>query len=245
MLRKTVFITGASGGIGGATALKFAQNGYNVALTYRSGDTKALEKQISALGVEAKSYQLDQTNYDQICKVVKAVFSDFEYVDAVVLNSGKAEPSALLVDKTVEDIDEILNINLRGTILLARECLKYMIKARHGSIVTISSILGVSGGSCEAVYSATKAGVIGLTKALASEVAPCKIRVNSVAPGFIDTKMSSQLPETAKKRLIEITPLSRVGEPEDVANLVYFLSSDQASFITGECVTVTGGVTKF
>ncbi len=245
MLRKTAIITGASGGIGAATALKFAQNGYNLALTYCKGSTKSLEKQLESYGVEVRAYKLDQTDEKELAAFVRAVFKDFEYVDALVCNAGKAEKTALLIDKTISEIDEILSVNLRGTILLNREVGKYFIKQNHGVIINVSSIYGLSGGACETPYSAAKAGVIGLTKSLAWELAPYSIRVNAVAPGCIDTKMTQSYTDDDRTEIIANTPLARMGKPEDVASLIYFLASDEASFITGECYSITGGVLKF
>lgn len=245
MLRKTAIITGASGGIGSATAREFARRGYNVALTYCSHSTKALEKEIiKEFGVEAKSFKLDQTNEDNIQTCFKEIFASFDYIDAVVCNSGKAEKYDLLTKKTTKEIDAVLNVNLRGTILVNREALKYLTKQKHGAIVNVSSMYAYAGGECEAVYTATKAGIIGLTQALAVEVAPL-VRVNAVAPGCTDTKMIGGLDEEERANLIVQTPMKRMGQGEDMAKLICFLASDEASFITGECYRASGGVIKF
>ncbi len=245
MLRKTVIITGASGGIGSATAREFAKNGYNVALTYNTHSTKKLESELKKFDVEVKSFKLDQTSEENIKKCIKEIFASFSYIDAVICNSGKAEKVKLLSEKSTKEIDDILNVNLRGTILVNREVLKYMMPQKHGNIVNVSSIYGLTGGECEAIYSAAKAGVIGLTKSIAGEVASLGIRVNAVAPGCIDTNMTKGYNEEDRKSIIESTPLGRIGQPEDVANLIYFLASDKASFITGECYQISGGVVKF
>lgn len=244
MLRKTAIITGASGGIGSACAKEFARAGYNVALTYFSHSTKALEKEIKKLDVEVESFLLDQTDEKSIKDCFKKIFARFEYVDAVVCNSGKAERYEHLTQKSVKEIDAIIDVNLRGTILVNREALKYLTKQKHGNIVNVSSMYARAGGECEAVYTATKAGLVGLTRALALESAPY-VRINAVAPGYIDTRMNSAVSESERKELIEATPLKRVGQGEDVARLALFLASDNASFVTGECYYITGGVMKF
>jgi 3-oxoacyl-[acyl-carrier protein] reductase len=150
----------------------------------------------------------------------------------------------MLIDKPTETIDEIININLRGTILFNKAILQHFIDQKHGSIVNVSSIYGISGGSLESVYSACKAGIIGLTKSLSIEAAPF-VRVNAVAPGCIETKMTSNLTEIDKTCIIDSTPLDRIGKPEDVANSIYFLASEESGFITGEVLSVTGGVARF
>lgn len=245
MLRKTAIITGASGGIGGATAKEFARRGYNVALTYNKHSTKQLEEEIrKAFGVEVKSFKLDQTDEENIKTCFKEIFASFDYIDAVVCNSGKADKFDLLTKKNIKEIDSVLNVNLRGTILCNREALKYLTKQKHGSIINVSSMYAYAGGECEAVYTATKAGIIGLTQALAVEAAPF-VRVNAVAPGCTDTNMISGLSEEERKDLIEQTPLKRMGKGEDMAKLICFLASDEASFITGECYRSSGGVIRF
>jgi len=245
MLRKTVIITGASGGIGNATAKVFAANGYNLALTYNHGSTKELEDELKKYNVDVKSFKLDQEKESSISKCIKDITSSFDYIDTIVCNAGIAERGDLLTEKSTSEIDHILDVNLRGTILLNREVAKIFIKQKHGNIINISSVHGLEGASCEVTYSATKAGVIGLTKALASELAPYNIRVNAIAPAFIETNMTSCYTSKEKKEIIKRTPLGRLGKPEDVADAIYFLASDKASFITGICLPITGGVVKF
>lgn len=244
MLRKTAIITGASGGIGSATAIEFAKLGYNVALTYNKHSTKALEKELRNYDIEVRLFKLDQTHEEEITTCFKEIFSSFEYIDAVIINAGKSEKYDLLTNKSVKDIDSVLNTNLRGTILIAREAQKYLLKQKHGVIINVSSMYAQAGGQCEAVYTATKAGVNGLTRALALECAPF-VRVNAVEPGYIDTKMNSLVSEEEKAELIQLTPMKRIGTGEDVANLICFLASDKASFITGECYRISGGVMLF
>ncbi len=245
MIRKTVFITGGSGGIGQATALKFANEGYNIATTYLNGDTTLLQKQCEKLGVKFKAYKMDLRDENSVRNTFNQVFSDFEYIDAVVCNAGKADKEMLLSDVDTKNIDDLLFTNLRGTILCNQEAFKRFIKQKHGNIVNVSSIFGINGGPCEAVYSATKGGIIALTKALAVEGAPLKIRVNAVAPGYIDTKMTAHFSDEEKAKAVSVTPLSRIGQGDDVANTIFFLATDSSSFITGEVVVVSGGVLRF
>ena len=244
MLRKSVIITGGFGDIGKATAEKFAQNGYNIVLTYlNTFDTDFIEK-LKSYDVDVLALPCDQTNESSIHSFLGSVFKEFEYVDTFVACAGKAEPVQMLIDKPTETIDEIISVNLRGTILFNKAILQHFIDQKHGSIVNVSSIYGISGGSLESVYSACKAGIIGLTKSLAVESAPF-VRVNAVAPGCIETKMTSNLTDIDKTCIIDSTPLDRIGKPEDVANAIFFLSSEESAFITGEVLSVTGGVARY
>lgn len=244
MLRKTVIITGGFGDIGKETARKFAKNGYNVALTYLNSFDSEFLNELKSLGVEVLAMYCDQRSENDIINFVNSVFNEFEYVDAVVLNAGKSEEEKMLADKTTEEIDEIISINLRGTILFAREISKKFINQKHGNLIMISSVFGQTGGSMESVYSASKAGIIGLTKSLAVELAP-NIRVNAIAPGYIDTKMNNSYSKNTVKTVRNETPLERLGLPSDIANSIYFLASDESSFITGEVLTVSGGIIRF
>ena len=244
MIRKSVIISGGFGDIGKATAEKFAQNGYNIALTYlNTFDTDFIEK-LKSYNVDVLALPCDQTNESSIISFLGAVFKEFEYVESFVACAGKAEPVQMLIDKPTEIIDEIINTNLRGTVLFNKAVLKYFVNQKHGSIVNVSSIYGISGGSLESVYSACKAGIIGLTKSLSIEVAPF-VRVNAVAPGCIETKMTSNLSNVDKDCIVDSTPLDRIGTPADIASAIYFLASDESSFITGEVLPVTGGVARF
>lgn len=243
MIRKTVIISGGFGDTGKAIARKFASNGYNVALTYLSTFSTDFLVELKSHGVDVLALPCDQKNESDIINFVNSVFKEFEYVDAFIACAGKAENPELLTDKNSELIDDIISTNLRGTILFNREILKKFMAQKHGSIVNISSIYGISGGSLESVYAACKAGIIGLTKSLAVEAAPI-VRVNAIAPGCIDTKMTSNLSQTDRKFVVEQTPLARLGTPEDVANTAFFLASDESSFITGETIQVSGGAIK-
>ena len=244
MIRKTVIITGGFGDIGKATAEKFAKNGYNIALTYLNTFDAEFVTNLKKYNVEVFAMHCDQSSESEIINFVNSAFKDFEYIDTLVTCAGKAEETTMLTDKTTENIDNIININLRGTILFNKEVLKHFISQKHGNIVNISSIYGNSGGSLESVYSACKAGVIGLTKSLAVEYAPF-VRVNAVAPGCIETKMTANLSKVDKECVVDSTPLERLGTPEDVANAIYFLASEESSYITGEVLQISGGIVRY
>lgn len=243
MIRKTAIVTGGFGDIGKAIARKFAQNGYNVALTYHSVFDSDFIQEIKDYGVEILALPCDQKKENDIINFVNSVFKEYEYVDAFVACAGKAEPVQFLTEKSTELIDEIISTNFRGTILFNREVLKHFLSQKHGSIVNISSIYGISGGSLESVYSSCKAGIIGLTKSLSVEASPF-VRVNAVAPGCIETKMINNLSKSDKDCVVDSTPLDRLGTPEDVANSVFFLASEQSSFITGDVLEITGGAVR-
>ena len=243
MIRKTAIITGGFGDIGKAIAKKFAENGYNIALTYYKTFSNDFILELKNYGVEVLALPCDQKKENDIINFVNSVFKEYEYVDAFVACAGKAEPVQFLTEKTTELIDEIIETNFRGTILFNREVLKHFQSQKHGSIINISSIYGISGGSLESVYSSCKAGIIGLTKSLSVEASPF-VRVNAVAPGCIETKMTNNLSATDKDCVVDSTPLDRLGTPDDVANAVYFLASDQSSFITGEVLEITGGAVR-
>ncbi len=243
MIRKTVIITGGFGDIGKATAIKFAKAGYNVAMTFFNSFDDELIQKIEALGVQAFCLHCDQRHESDVINFVNSCFNEFEYVDCLVTSAGKAETECFLYEKTAEEIDDILNINLRGTILFNREVSKRFLEQKHGNIINISSIYAATGGSLESVYSAAKGGVEALTKSLSVELAPI-VRVNAVAPGIIDTKMNSNLTKDQINFARNQTPLGRLGTPKDVADAIYFLASDDASYITGEILTISGGAIR-
>lgn len=245
MIKKTVIITGASGGIGSATAVEFAKSGYNLALTYCSHSPTNLINNLKKYNVEIKSYKMDISKPKEISKVFDKIFTDFDYVDCLVANAGISERESMLIDKSDEDVAKIVSTNLTGTIICNRDCLKRFIKQKHGNIVNISSIQGKAGSSCNSVYASTKAGIIALTTSLAREVASFNIRVNAIAPGFIQTNMTANFSDKEKNYCKQKVPLGRLGNPEDVAYAIKFLSSDQASYITGEVLSVNGGVVAF
>lgn len=243
MIRKTVIITGGFGDTGKAIAEKFAANGYNVALTFLNSFDSEFIKKLEKFNIQVFALHCDQKSENDIINFVNSVFSEFEYVDTLVACAGKAETEGLLCEKTTSEIDEILNVNLRGTILFNREVSRRFLSQKHGSIVNISSIYAETGGSLESVYSATKGAINSLTKSLAVELAP-SVRVNAVAPGIINTKMNKDYSKEAISYAKNQTPLARLGNPEDVANCAYFLASDESSFVTGEILTVSGGALR-
>lgn len=244
MIRNTAIITGAFGDIGKATAEKFAKNGYNLALTYYNSFDAEFIARLKSYNIEILALRCDQSNESAIINFINTTFKEFESVTTFIACAGIAEQPSMLQDKETKIIDEIININLRGTILFNKEIIKRFFAQKHGNIVNVSSIYGISGGSMESVYSACKAGIIGLTKSLAVEYAPY-IKINAVAPGCIDTKMTINLTEKDKTEIINSTPLARLGTPLDVANTIYYLASAENTFITGEVISVTGGVVRF
>ena len=238
-----VLITGASRGIGAACARAFAEAGYDVAVNYRQSEEKAraLVEELRSLGVMAMCVQADVAESAQVNKMFETVTAEFGAVDVLVNNAGVSH-IGLLTDMTDEEWDRLIATDLSGAFYCSRAALPSMIRAHSGVIVNIASMWGEVGASCEAAYSAAKAGVIGLTKALAKEVAPSGIRVNAVSPGVVMTDMMRGFSDDDIKALKEETPLDTLGTPEDIANTVLFLASDKARIITGQVVSVNGGM---
>lgn len=242
-MAKHVLITGASRGIGAATARVFAAEGWNVALNYcRSRDQAlALAAELAAGGVEAVALEGDVSDPDQASALVEAAAS-MGPLDALVCCAGIALPQQLLTDTTDQQWRRVMGVDLDGVFYTMRAVCPHMVRRQQGSIVTVSSMWGVTGGSCEAAYSAAKAGVIGLTKAMAKELGPSHIRVNCVAPGVIDTEMNGGLDSEALAALAEETPLGRIGTAEEVAESVWFLAGGGAPFLTGQVIQPNGGI---
>ena len=241
---KTVLVTGASRGIGRAIAVAFGRGGANVALNYAGNEAAANEslglvKQAGA--ANARLYRFDVADPAACAAAVEAVLSDLGGLHVLVNNAGISIDQLVMRMKD-EDWNRTLAVNLTGTFNLVRAAARPMMKARAGAIVNVTSVVGEMGNAGQAAYAAAKAGQIGLTKAVARELASRSIRVNAVAPGFIDTDMTAALPEAARSKLSEQIPLSRLGTAEDVANAVAFLASDQASYVTGEVLRVNGGM---
>ena len=241
MIKKSVFIIGASSDIGKATALLFAEKGYNIIATYNSSPNSFKDLKNS---YNIKTIKMDITDIASIEKGFEQAFSNHEYIENIIICPGISEKEMMLIDMPNQTIEQILKINLLGITLCNKYAAKYLLEKKHGSIVNLSSVYGIDGGCCEAVYSASKAGIIGLTKALAKECAPY-VRVNAVAPGFIETKMTSHFNQEERENIASSIPLKRLGATEDVANAIYFLSCEASSYITGEVLTVSGGTTNF
>lgn len=239
-MNKTVVITGAARGIGAAAALKLAGDGYNVAVCCHKNADKA-QKIAEKIGSNAKVYCFDVADIDACESAVSEILHDFGAIYALVNNAGIALYK-MVNDTTDADVDSVMNVNFKGTFNMTKAVLPAMIGAKRGSIVNVSSMWGVTGGSCESVYSASKAAVIGFTKAVAKEVGLSGIRVNCVAPGVILTDMTANLSSDDLSALKDETPLNRIGTPEDVADTIGFLVSDNARFITGQVLNVDGGM---
>ena len=232
---KKVLITGGSRGIGAACVRRFTDEGYDVYFNYASND-EAAKKIIDETG--AHGFKCDVSDSLSVKKMINEIGN----VDILVNNAGISRVN-LFTDISEYEWDEVFDVNIKGMFLVTKEVLPHMIRSKHGRIINISSMWGISGGSCEVHYSASKAAVIGFTKALSKEEGPSGITVNCVAPGVIKTEMNAHLDDEAMAELAEETPLMRLGTPEEVANAVYFLSSDEASFITGQVLCADGGIT--
>ena len=241
-MAKCVVITGGSRGIGKACVEKFAANGFNVIFSYLKEEEKALKLQQSLVekGYAVKAIQSDVSSSSDCRILMSNAICDFGKIDGLVCNAG-ISLSELLTHTTDEQLDKIMKTNCDGVFYCCREAAKEMIACQSGSIVNISSMWGISGSSAESAYSASKAAVIGLSKALAKELGPSGIRVNCVAPGVIDTDMNSVYSEEDMKDLAERTPLGRIGKAEEIADLVYYLISDESSFVTGQIISCDGG----
>lgn len=235
-------VTGAARGIGQAIAVKLAAEGADIALCDLQSDWLAeTAGKVQALGRKAQCYTVDVSNAAQVQAVVSAVEKDFGKIDILVNNAGITKDT-FLIRMTEQDWDAVLNINLKGTFLFSKAVARPMMKQRSGAIVNVASIIGLIGNAGQCNYAASKAGVIALTKSVAKELASRGIRANAVAPGFIKTKMTENLPADIQAKMLEAIPLARFGEPEDVANVVLFLASDAAAYVTGQVVTVCGGM---
>ncbi len=236
-------ITGASGGIGQAIARALAQKGYKVALCFHDNKEAAeqLAYEITRGGGMATAFSADLTSEQHVLLLEREIIERIGEPDVLVNNAGVASQS-LFTDVSLDEYNYVMDTNLKSMFLTTRTFLPYMVRNKNGSIINISSMWGQVGGSCEVVYSASKAAVIGMTKALAKEVGPSNVRVNCIAPGVIDTAMNANHSEETMQELIEETPLMRIGTPQDVANAVVFLSGPRSSFITGQVLGVNGGI---
>lgn len=239
-----VLITGGSRGIGAACVKQFAHTGWDVAIHFCTSECEAenLVKECLSLGVRAMAVQADVSRPDQARRAVEQAETQLGGLDALVCCAGIALPQQLLTDTTDRQWRQVMGVDLDGVFYTLRAAVPYMVRRKAGSIVTVSSMWGVTGGSCETAYSAAKAGVIGLTKALAKELGPSHIRVNCVAPGVIDTDMNRHLSPEDLDALARETPLERIGTAQDVARCIHFLASPQAGFVTGQVLAADGGM---
>ena len=240
---KTAVVTGAARGIGKAIALSYAAEGANVAVTDLRIDDNALEveKQIISMGVKCKVYASDASNFSDTEKVVEQIIKDFGTIDVLVNNAG-ITMDALLLRMSEQQWDTVISVNLKSVFNFTKAVQRFMIKQQAGSIINMSSVVGVGGNAGQANYSASKAGMIGFTKSVAMELGSRNVRCNAIAPGFIITEMTNKLPEEVKKTWAEKIPLRRGGTPEEVAKVALFLASDLSSYVTGQVVGVCGGM---
>ena len=241
---KTALITGASRGIGKGIAEIFAKNGCNIAFTYASSVEKAMafEQELTSLyGVKVKGYQSDAANFNQSMALAETVIADFGKIYCLINNAGITRDT-LMLRMTEEQWDDVINTNLKSAFNLTKAFLKHFLGNRAGSIINMTSVVGVMGNAGQANYAASKAGMIGFTKSIAKELGSRNVRCNAVAPGFIETEMTHALDENVRKQWAESIPLKRGGSPEDVANVCLFLASDMSGYVTGQTLSVCGGM---
>lgn len=243
--RKSVLITGGSRGIGKQIALRFAKEGYNIAINYVSDNTNIQELEqelkIQNSNIQVLLKKVDVSNYEQVEKYVAEIIKEFGKIDVLVNNAGITKDN-LLIKMSKEDFDKVIDINLKGIFNVTKTVVPYMMKKKKGSIINVSSVVGVSGNAGQCNYAASKAGIIGFTKSIAKELASRNIRLNAIAPGFIKTDMTEKLSDTVKENINSKIPLKRMGETKEVANVVYFLGSEESSYITGQVINIDGGM---
>jgi 3-oxoacyl-[acyl-carrier protein] reductase len=240
---KVAIITGGTRGIGKGIALKFAEEGADVIFTYVSSEetAKAVEKELEALGVKAKGYKSNAANMEDAVALIDKVVEEFGQIDILVNNAGITK-DGLLMRMSEENFDDVIKINLNSVFNMTKATLKTFLKQRNGSIINMSSIVGVRGNAGQANYAASKAGIIGFTKSIAAELGSRNIRCNAIAPGFIATEMTGKLDPEVVKGWSDSIPLKRPGTPEDVANATVFLASDMSTYISGQVLSVCGGM---
>jgi len=239
---KRVIVTGAGSGIGKAIARKFAEAGALIAVCDVNEETaQVVAKEIEIIGAKAIPYKIDVGNFTEVAEIMEKIVQDFGTIEILINNAGITKDTLLLRMKE-EDFDNVIRVNLKGTFNFTRACVKYLLKERWGRIINIASVIGEMGNIGQTNYAAAKAGIIGLTKATAKEIASRNITVNAIAPGYIKTPMTESLPENVRQEFIKVIPLGREGTPEDVANLCLFLASEEASYITGQVIRVDGGM---
>ena len=240
---KVAMITGATRGIGKQIALTLANEGYNIVLNYRTENDELFQakNEIESKNVNCLTVQGDVTNFEDCKQMIERAINEFGKVDVLVNNAGITK-DMLLARMKEEDFKQVIDVNLVGTFNMTKNVISYMMKARNGRIINISSVVGIAGNAGQTNYSASKAGIIGFTKSLAKEVASRNILVNAVAPGFIETNMTDVLKQEVKDEIAKNIPLKRMGTPKDVANVVKFLASEDSSYITGQVISVDGGM---
>ncbi|MEO0234764.1 MAG: 3-oxoacyl-[acyl-carrier-protein] reductase [candidate division WOR-3 bacterium] len=239
---KNVIVTGGLRGIGKSISLSFASEGANVIVFDLIDDNlQEIKKEIEKFGVSFEYFKVDVSSFSMVEQVVEEVMKKYENIDFLINNAGITKDN-LLISMTEEEWDKVIAVNLKGTFNCSKSVVKYMIKKRKGVITNISSVIGIMGNKGQSNYAASKAGIIGFTKSLAKEVGSRNVRVNAIAPGFIETDMTKKLPEEVIKEYAKLIPLGRMGIPEDVANLCLFLSSEKASYITGQVIHCDGGM---
>lgn len=240
---KTALVTGATRGIGKAIAETFASNGANVAFTFASSEekAKAIESDLIAMGVKAKAYKSDAADMDAAQELVKDVLKEFGTIDVLVNNAGITK-DGLLMRMSEEDWDKVMDTNLKSVFNMTKSVMRTMMKARSGSIINMSSVVGVKGNAGQANYAASKAGILGFTKSVALELGSRNIRCNAIAPGFIETEMTGALDPDTVQGWRDAIPMKRGGTPEDVANLTLFLASDMSGYISGQTINVDGAM---
>lgn len=241
--KKLALITGATRGIGKQIAITLAKVGYDIAINYRTQneDLENTKKEIEAQNVKCIAVKGDVSNFEDTQKFVKEIIEAYGKIDVLVNNAGITKDTLLMRMKK-EDFESVINVNLVGTFNVTKNVIPYMAKAHSGRIINISSVVGISGNAGQTNYSASKAGIIGFTKSLAKEVASRNIAVNAVAPGFIQTSMTDVLKDEIKEEITKTIPLNKLGTPQDVANVVKFLASEDSSYITGQVINVDGGM---
>ncbi len=240
---KTAVISGGSRGIGKAIALEFAKNGASVAIIYGGNDEKAKETvdELEKSGVKAKAYKCDVASFEGSKSTIKAVLEDFGKVDILVNNAGITK-DGLILTMDENSFDQVININLKGSFNLIKHLYSPMMKQRSGRIINMASISGMMGNAGQANYASAKAGLIGLTKTVAKELAGRNVTCNAIAPGFIETDMTDALSDKVKEASLAMIPMKRMGRPEEIAKLALFLASDNSSYITGEVIKIDGGL---
>ena len=240
---KNAIITGATRGIGKGIAIEFAKHGCNIAFTYSKSldQANSLEKELESYNIKAKGYQSDASIFLDAEELISSVISDFSGIDILINNAGITKDN-LLMRLTEKDFDDVININLKSVFNMTKAVQKTFLKQRKGSLIHISSVVGVKGNPGQSNYAASKAGIIGFSKSVALELGSRNIRSNVIAPGFIETEMTEKLSEDVVEKWRNAIPLKRGGTPEDVANLCVFLASDLSSYITGQVLNVDGGM---